>query len=442
MSEMTQDASRFKRIFEAAPQAVGIADAEGNITAVNPAYTRMFGYTQAEIPTLALCFEKLFPDPLYRDWVAQRWGKSLEQFARTGIPSEPVIFHFRAKDGSERVAEIRSTTDAGETIAFFLDVTEQHKAKERAKLWRSVLGQSTEGIMRNAYQFYTSDLNERVLETLSMEAALRQALERGEFVLHYQPQIDMASGRVVAAEALIRWHRPGAGLVSPGQFIPIAEERGLIGKIGLWVIEETCRQIVAWDKAGLPAIPIAVNVSSLQFHQSGFAEQVARTIQRFGVASHRLELELTESLMVQDMKATTGVLHQLHDLGVRLAIDDFGTGYSSLNYLRRLPIDKVKIDQSFVGEMTEHADTVRVVRGIIGLARSLNLAVIAEGVETDDQLAILRVEGCDEVQGFLFSPALPAGEFEKLVRTWRFRVATRSRRERPGHLRPAVNALR
>jgi len=267
---------------------------------------------------------------------------------------------------------------------------------------------------RNGYQFYTSDLNRRALEMLSMENALRRAIERQEFVLHYQPQVDISSGCVVGAEALIRWNHPDLGLVMPGKFISIAEERGLIVPIGSWVIEEAARQAAVWQNVGT-SIPIAVNVSAVQFRQKDFVEQLANSVRKHRITPNHLELELTESVIMRDAETTVDILERLHDMGFRLSIDDFGTGYSSLSYLRRFPIDKIKIDQSFVTD--ESAGSI--VTAVIGLARSLKLKVIAEGVETEEQLGILREQLCDEAQGFLFSPALGSEGFEKLVREWK-----------------------
>jgi len=268
---------------------------------------------------------------------------------------------------------------------------------------------------RNAYQFYTSDLNRRALEMLSTENALRRAIERKEFVLHYQPQVDITSGSVVGAEALIRWNHPELGLVMPGKFIPIAEERGLIVPIGNWVIDEAARQAGIWrDSVGL-SFPIAVNVSAVQFRQKDFVEQLADIVRKHGITPKCLELEVTESIIMRDAETTVEILKRLHDMGFRLSIDDFGTGYSSLRYLLRFPIDKIKIDQSFVAD--ESAGSI--VTAVIALARSLTLKVIAEGVQTREQLEILREQQCDEAQGFLFSPAVASGEFEKLVREWK-----------------------
>jgi len=275
------------------------------------------------------------------------------------------------------------------------------------------------GTGRNAYQFYTSDLNQHALEMLSMENALRRAIERQEFVLHYQPQVDITSGSVVGAEALIRWNHPDLGLVMPGKFISIAEERGLIVPIGNWVIEEAARQAAVWQNSGRLSIPIAVNVSAVQFRQKDFVEQLANSVRKHGITPNHLELELTESIVMHDVETTVEILEKLHDMGFQLSIDDFGTGYSSLSYLRRFPIDKIKIDQSFLWDATHDEGAGRVVTAIIGLARSLKLKVIAEGVQTKEQLEVLREQRCDEAQRFLFSPALVSGEFEKLVREWK-----------------------
>jgi EAL domain-containing protein (putative c-di-GMP-specific phosphodiesterase class I) len=271
---------------------------------------------------------------------------------------------------------------------------------------------------RNAYRFYTSDMNRRALEVLSVESALRRALDRGEFALHYQPQIDLTTRSLIGAEALIRWPHPEKGFVPPGVFIPIAEERGLISPIGEWVVREATRQLARWANTPLSGLSIAVNLSSIQFHQSDFVESIARAIQDNGVEASRLELELTESIVMRDAQSTILILKRLHEMGFLISIDDFGTGYSSLNYLRRFPIHKIKVDQSFVREMVEDPDTASIVSGIIGLAKSLKLKVIAEGVENDAQLGLLREQGCHEAQGFLFSKALPAPEFEAFVQRW------------------------
>jgi diguanylate cyclase (GGDEF)-like protein/PAS domain S-box-containing protein len=272
---------------------------------------------------------------------------------------------------------------------------------------------------RNAYHFYTSGLHQRALEMLSTENALRRAIDHREFVLHYQPQIDIRTGSVIGAEALIRWNHPELGLVMPGKFINIAEERGLIVPIGRWVIEEAARQAAVWNSSEQLSFPIAVNVSAVQFRQRDFVEHVASATRSHGIAPHRLELELTESIIMRDAENAIKVIERLHGMDFQLSIDDFGTGYSSLSYLRRFPIHKIKIDQSFVADLLKDESAGNIVTAVIGLARSLKLKVIAEGVQQKEQLEILRAQGCDEAQGFLFSRAITSGEFEKFVRDWK-----------------------
>jgi diguanylate cyclase (GGDEF)-like protein/PAS domain S-box-containing protein len=271
---------------------------------------------------------------------------------------------------------------------------------------------------RNNYQFFTPDMNTRAIERLSMERSLRRALERGELRLHYQPQYEIATGRIVGMEALIRWEHPDLGLVSPGRFMPFAEESGLILPIGEWVLQEACRQNRAWQEAGLPRVRVAVNISALQFRQPGFADSVRRALTHSGLAARYLELEVTESVIMHDAERVTESLASLKRMGLELAIDDFGTGYSSLSYLKRFPIDRLKIDQSFVRDITTDHDDAAITSAIIALTRNLGLKTIAEGVETREQLEFLRAHGCDEVQGFLLGrpveasacPALLAGE--------------------------------
>lgn len=269
---------------------------------------------------------------------------------------------------------------------------------------------------RNAYHFFRAEMNERVLERVSLENALRRALRNGEFALHYQPQVDSATHRIIGVEALVRWHDPEAGLVSPARFIPVAEDTGLILPLGAWVLKEACRQNRAWQDAGMPAIPVAVNISALQFRQAQFADVIAGALAASGVAPGCLELELTESVMMDAAERNVAVLDGLRDMGVRVSIDDFGTGYSSLAYLKRLPIDKLKIDQAFVRDIASDPDDAAIVGAIIGLAHNLRLEVIAEGVENEAQLDFLQHCGCDQVQGYLFSPPLPPAAFEALWR--------------------------
>jgi len=270
---------------------------------------------------------------------------------------------------------------------------------------------------RNNYQFFRADMNIRAVLRSTVESGLRRALENGEFLLHYQPQIDLASGAMIGAEALIRWRDPALGLVYPGQFVPIAEASGLIVPIGRWALREACRQVRAWMDAGLRAVPVAVNISAVEFRHKGFVDGVALILAETRLAPGYLELELTESILMHDAESSTLVLKALKLMGVRLAIDDFGTGYSSLSYLKRFPIDTLKIDQSFVRDTATDMDDATIVTAVIGMGKNLKQRVIAEGVETSEQLAFLRTQQCDEGQGFHFSHALPAEAFGLLLET-------------------------
>lgn len=275
---------------------------------------------------------------------------------------------------------------------------------------------------RNGYQFFASEMNVAAIERLTLENSLRQGIERGEFVLHYQPQIDLASGRIVGAEALVRWRHPQLGLVPPGKFIPVAEVSGLIVMIGEWVLAEACRQNRAWQQAGLPAISVAVNISAVQFRSGRIEDNVAAVLADTGLVPELLELELTEGIVMAGAEATVETLQRISNMGVKLAIDDFGTGYSSLSYLKRFPIDRLKIDQSFVRDIVTDTDDWAISSAIISMRHSLRLKVIAEGVEHVEQLEMLRRQGCDEVQGYYFSVPLPADDFAALLRQQRFLV--------------------
>jgi diguanylate cyclase (GGDEF)-like protein/PAS domain S-box-containing protein len=269
---------------------------------------------------------------------------------------------------------------------------------------------------RNNFQFYTPAMNEEAMERVRIESALRNALERNEFVLHYQPQVDLASGEIVGMEALIRWQHPEMGMVAPSRFIGVAEETGLIVPIGAWVMRAACLQNQAWQQAGLGQLRIAVNLSARQFGAPNLVAEIGAVLAETGLAPACLEIELTESLFMSDVTLAVELLHSLKVLGVNLSIDDFGTGYSSLSYLSRFPIDVLKIDRSFVAAITRDSNDAAIVASIIALAHNLKLAVIAEGVETEAQLDYLRLHGCDQMQGYYFSRPLPAAEFELLLR--------------------------
>ncbi len=266
------------------------------------------------------------------------------------------------------------------------------------------------------FKFYSSQLDARAFERLTLEGSMRRGLERGEFVVYYQPKVEIRSGRVLGFEALVRWKHPDLGMVSPAQFIPLAEETGLIVPLGEWVLREACRQNKEWQRAGLAHVRMAVNLSSIQFQQPELLETIRGALRDTGLDANWLELELTESLLMQNSRAAVETLRRLRSSGVHLSIDDFGTGYSSLAYLKRFPIQALKIDQSFIRESTSSPDDAAIVTSIILMARSLKMATIAEGVETNAQLAFLRVLQCDEAQGYLFSPPVPADQASEILR--------------------------
>lgn len=268
---------------------------------------------------------------------------------------------------------------------------------------------------RNNFQFYQSDHFEGSYERLSMETDLRKALSRGEFVLYYQPRVELESGKIVGMEALIRWNHPQYGIISPAQFIPMAEETGLIISLGKWVLSEACRQNKIWQERGFSNLKVAVNLSMMQFKQKELADQIKVVLEETGLDPQYLEMELTESILMNNPDVTLNTLHKLKGMGIRIALDDFGTGYSSLNYLKRFPIDMIKIDQSFVRDIMNNQDDRAIVTAMINLAHSLNLRVIAEGVEKIEQLQFLMEMGCDEVQGYYCSHPIPAEEFESLL---------------------------
>jgi diguanylate cyclase (GGDEF)-like protein/PAS domain S-box-containing protein len=268
---------------------------------------------------------------------------------------------------------------------------------------------------RGNYRFFTDAMNAGVRERFALENRLRGAVERGEFVLHYQPQVDFASRRVIGAEALIRWNNPEMGLVSPARFIPVAERSGAIVSIGAWVVFEACRQLAEWRAAGLPEMSMAVNLSAVQFKRGQLVETVREALADYGLPAACLELELTESILIHDTEQTLEIVRSLKALGVRLSLDDFGTGYSSFSYLTRFAVDKLKIDQSFVRDMVNSQEAAKIVRAIVELGRSLGLETIAEGIETAEQSTILHDYGCDQAQGYYFSRPLPASDFPLVI---------------------------
>jgi len=268
---------------------------------------------------------------------------------------------------------------------------------------------------RNNFQFYTPAMNDQALERLRIEGELRHAVELNELVLHYQPQVDLHTGAIVGLEALVRWNHPILGMVQPGSFISLAEETGLIIPIGAWVLQTACRQAKAWQDMGFTQLRIAVNLSARQFTQASLLESIKATLQETGLAARFLEIELTESSVMADIERNILTLRDLKSLGVQLSVDDFGTGHSSLAYLKRFPIDTLKIDRSFVRDIAINQDDASIVSSIISLAHNLKLNVIAEGVETASQMDILRAQGCNEMQGYYFCKPLPSDQIETLL---------------------------
>lgn len=288
---------------------------------------------------------------------------------------------------------------------------------------------------RDTYRFFTAEMNARAIQKLEQENALRKAVERNEFVLHYQPKVELLKGQITGVEALIRWNRPGYGFVPPSEFISVLEQTGLINQVGAWVLETACKQIAEWKRVGIGEIPVSVNVSGRQFSQVSlkrdviriieennvhpqlleFELQTERALRENSIDSDLLELELTESSLMTHARKTISILKRLKGLGIRISVDDFGTGYSSLAYVKRFPIDVLKIDRSFVIDIITNPANAAITTAIIEMAHSLDVRVVAEGVETVEQLDFLRERGCDEIQGYYFAPPLPASEISKLL---------------------------
>lgn len=398
---------------------------------------------EREHARLALLFVDLDRFKLVNDSLGHAVGDALLQEVAHRLQSTVRASDTVSRQGGDEflilLADIEQNEDAGRVAQKMLEVLSEpcHLASHELRITPSIgislypddsvdletLIKSADIAMyqakesgRHTYQFYTGDMNQRAAERLSVEIGLRRALEKGEMLLHYQPQIDLASGRIVGLEALLRWRHPEQGLIPPGQFIPIAEDSGLIVPIGEGVLHEACRQSLAWRAAGLPAVPIAVNLSAAQFRKPGLESLLRDILAATGLPPALLELELTERIVMNQEEETVAILGRLHALGVRLSIDDFGTGYSSLSYLKRFPIQKLKVDQSFVRDVANDSNDAAIVRGIVSLAHSLGLGVIAEGVETREQRDFLRELGCEQAQGYYFSRPLPPDEIETLLR--------------------------
>jgi len=269
----------------------------------------------------------------------------------------------------------------------------------------------------NSYQFYMAKVANSSINVFTQETCLRNALKRSEFEVYYEPQIEIKTGKIIGAEALVRWNHPERGRVSPGEFIPMAEEMGLIAPLGEWVLETACRQTKAWQTQGLPPLRVAVNLSARQFEQKNLTERVSQILRETNLDPKCLELELTEGLILQDETAAHQAFTVWRDMGIKIAIDDFGTGYSSLSYPKRFPFDAIKIDKSFIRDLADDRQNAAITIAIIQMAHYMNMTVIAEGVENESELAFLCAHECDEIQGYFFSPALPRAEFEALLKS-------------------------
>ncbi|HEX6157924.1 MAG TPA: EAL domain-containing protein, partial [Burkholderiales bacterium] len=290
--------------------------------------------------------------------------------------------------------------DDGRTLLRNADIA-MHRAKEKGG---------------NSYQYYSAQLDNHSVERLALESGLRRALERDELSLHYQPKVNIASGQISGMEALLRWQHPELGPVAPGRFIPIAEETGLIVPIGAWVLKTACAQNRAWQKSGVRRFPVAVNLSPRQFAADNLLDDIRSALDESGLAAQDLEVEITESMVMNNPDQAIDVLRQVKALGVSVAIDDFGIGYSSLAYLKRFPIDTVKVDRSFVEDIPADENSMAIAQAVIAMAHNLRLKVVAEGVESEGQLSFLRGEGCDDIQGYYFCEARAAGSIAGMMR--------------------------
>ncbi len=345
--------------------------------------------------------------------IAARLGGDEFAIVQTAVesPNDVIELVKRIQDALRKPCELggqQLATDASIGIAMApTDGTEPDQLLKNADL--AMYGAKADG--RGTYRFFESDMDARMKVRRALEFDMRQAVMCGEFELHYQPLVNIRDNKIVGCEALLRWQHPTRGMVSPAEFIPIAEETGIINPLGEWVLRTACAEAVGWPEH----LMVTVNVSPVQFKNDNLAQIVVSALAASGLPAERLELEITESVLLHDNEATLLMLHQLKKLGVRIAMDDFGTGYSSLNYLRRFPFDKIKIDRSFIKDVAEKDGSWSIVQAVVGIAKARNVTTTAEGVETEEQLEMLRALGCTEMQGYLFSPPVPASEIIKLI---------------------------
>lgn len=340
-------------------------------------------------------FTIMLPDLEEVELAARVAGRVLEQLRRPMKIQGKEFF----VTGSMGISVYPDDGDSVDTLLKNADIAMYH-AKQSGK---------------NSFRFYAKHMDERVQLRLSMEGRLKRALEKEEFALHYQPKVEIETGKIIGVEALLRWNNPEMGQVSPAQFIPVAEETGMIVPIGEWVLYDACRRAQQWREDGLVPVDMAVNLSGHQFRRGGLVQLVGRVLDDTHLAAASLELELTEGMIMENVEDAVGILTQLKEMGLKLSVDDFGTGYSSMAYLKRFPLDILKIDRSFVQDITTDANDATIIRAIIALARGLNLTSIAEGVETEEQLQFLRRHGCDQIQGYLISRPVPHEQMAQLL---------------------------
>ena len=359
------------------------------------------------------------PEESAEDFVVSRLGgdeftlilEGISDANDAAIAAQKILDTFAQKPFIGGGKEIYASTSIGITL-YPLDNTNLDELIKQAD---TAMYRSKE-MGRGTYHFYTEELNAKANQRLALEADLKRALENDEFLLHYQPKLDIASGKVTGSEALLRWQRPGSGLTPPDEFIPMLEETGLILPVGEWVLRTACQQLRTWHDLGLDSLSVAVNLSPRQFRQKDLAARIIRILDDSRLPASALELEVTESLMMENTDASIETLAQLKERGIAISMDDFGTGYSSLGYLKRFPVDTLKIDRSFVRDVTTDPDDAAIASAVIALAHSLRLSVVAEGVETEAQLEFMRERNCDQMQGYLLSRPLPAEAFEQWIR--------------------------
>jgi diguanylate cyclase (GGDEF)-like protein len=351
--------------------------------------------------------------------ILAHWSGDEFAIARTEIPSfesainlSHLIVNTLAKPFSIEGRSIHITASIGITITFLNERNSVNQLLQQAHM--SLHQAKQQG--RSQFQFYSPEINAQLQERLALENELHGAVERNEMVVYYQPLIDLHTRQVTALEALVRWQHPTRGLVSPAKFIPIAEANGSIVAIGEWVLRTACAQTRAWQVAGFPPIRISVNLSARQFEQTNLVEVVSQILEQTGLEASYLELEVTESFLMADVQRSVKTLEELRKLEISLALDDFGTGYSSLNYLKRFPVNMLKIDRSFVQDVTSNPDSAAVTDAIVALAKSLRLKITAEGIETKEQLDYLQKRGCEEGQGFYFSRPIPADAIAEMLK--------------------------